>query len=241
MTNTYHYLCQEKQIKTRDILLITVIPTSDALAYQAGQFVEVLLRSGDCLLLSIANAPKANGHIEFHLRHDKAHPIAKLFLNELEQDANVMLRGPFGESTLEQNIQSQEQLIFLAGGTGFAPIKALLELALVNSQQPLLLYWGIRRPEDAYEELLLQQWKIHYPHFDYSLVLSEPHKYPSWTAPTGFVHDYVAQKHPDMKTLCLFASGPFEMIQAAQRLFTPQGLKAHRFISDMLPKTIKTT
>ncbi|MCS5712693.1 hypothetical protein [Candidatus Berkiella aquae] len=240
MTNTYHYLCQEKLIKTRDISLITIVPISHALTYQAGQFVEILLRSGHCLLLSIANAPQTDGHIEFHLRHDEAHPIAKLFLNELEQDANVVLRGPFGESTLEQNIQSQEELVFLAGGTGFAPIKALLQLALVNSQQPLLLYWGIRRPEDAYDEPLLQQWKTRYPRFDYTLVLSEPHQHPSWTAPTGFVHDYVAQKHPDMKALCLFASGPFEMIQAAQRLFTHQGLKTHRFISDMLPKTIKT-
>jgi|GEM_PF-1711256 len=237
MTQTHLYICQQNIAKTCDISLLTLTPLQQALNYKAGQYVEILLRSGDCLLLSIANAPTPDRRIEFHLRHDTAHPLAQVFLNELENAPTVALRGPFGESTLEKTSSSDEMLVFLAGGTGFAPIKALLESALPNSKAKRVLYWGIKRPEDAYEEPLLQQWKQHYPHFEYTLVLSEPTEALLWAAPTGLVHHYVAKVHADMKDLCLFASGPYEMIKAAQQLFSNQGLRPQHFISDMAART----
>lgn len=238
MTNTYLYVCKENNVKTNDISLLSLMPVEKALQYKAGQYVEILLRSGDCLLLSIANAPESDGRIEFHLRHDSSHPLAQLFLNELENVPTVALRGPFGESTLEKS-HDNATIVFLAGGTGFAPIKALLQCALDESQAKLLLYWGIRRPEDAYEEHLLQQWKKKYPQFEYTLVLSEPlSTTDSWTAPIGLVHQHVAKIHTDMKELCLFASGPYEMIKAAQQLFSHNGLPNSRFISDMTAKSV---
>ncbi len=234
--NTYLYICQDAVAKTHDISILSLTPLSHALDYQAGQYVEVLLRSGDCLLLSIANAPQSDGRIEFHLRHDAAHPLAQVFFNELQTAPTIALRGPFGDSTLAQALPSEEALIFLAGGTGFAPLKALLEEALPQQQRPLFLYWGIRRPEDGYQASLLQQWQKQFEHFAYTLVLSEPTSV-QWHAPIGLAHDHVASMHPDMTKLCLFASGPFEMIKAAHNLFTAQGLQKSRFISDMLPKT----
>ncbi len=232
MSNTHLYICQTHIAKTNDITLLSLTPLSQALHYKAGQYVEILLRSGDCLLLSIANAPTPEGRIDFHLRHDNAHPLAQVFLAELENAPTVALRGPFGESTLDQSHPCAKILVFLAGGTGFAPIKALLETALIKNRSKLLLYWGIKRPEDAYDLQLLQQWKQQHPHFEYTLVLSEP-TITVWDAPMGFVHDYVAKMHTDMTELCLFASGPYEMIKAAQQLFGHNGLSEQRFISDM--------
>jgi CDP-4-dehydro-6-deoxyglucose reductase len=232
MSNTHLYICQTQIAKTSDITLLSLTPLSQGLRYKAGQYVEILLRSGDCLLLSIANAPTPDGRIDFHLRHDSSHPLAQVLLAELENAPTVALRGPFGVSTLDQTSTTEEMLIFLAGGTGFAPIKALLEIALTQSRSKLLLYWGIKRPEDAYDLPLLQLWKNHHPHFEYTLVLSEPTS-TVWDAPTGFVHDYVAKMHTDMTELRLFASGPYEMIKAAQQLFGNNGLSEQRFISDM--------
>lgn len=236
MTQTCLYICQESVAKTPDITILSLTPLTHALHYQAGQYVEVLLRSGDCLLLSIANAPQSDGRIEFHLRHDCSHPLAQVFFNELQEAPTVALRGPFGESTLAQALQPIDSLVFLAGGTGFAPLKALLEVALPQKQHRLFLYWGVRRPEDAYEEDLLQQWQKQHDHFAYTLVLSEPTS-SKWQAPTGLVHHHVASMHPDMTQLCLFASGPFDMIKAAHCVFSAQGLQKTRFISDMMPKT----
>lgn len=238
MTNTNLYICQSNIAKTCDISLLSLTPLSQALTYKAGQYVEILLRSGDCLLLSIANAPTPDGKIEFHLRHDNSHPLAQVFLNELENAPTVALRGPFGISTLDQIHPDESVLIFVAGGTGFAPMKALLETALIENRAQLLLYWGIKRPEDAYDIPLLLEWKHRYPHFNYTLVLSEPTTTMLWDAPTGLVHDYVAKMHADMKDLCLFASGPYEMIKAAQQLFSDKGLRQHRFICDMATKSV---
>lgn len=236
MTHTHLYICQQNIAITPDISLLSLMPLSEALCYKAGQYVEILLRSGECLLLSIANAPTADGRVDFHLRHDRAHPLAEVFLNELENAPTVALRGPFGLSTLDQS-QSEEMLVFLAGGTGFAPIRALLEIALTENRSKLILYWGIKRPEDAYDLPLLQQWKQRYPHFEYTLVLSEPNPTNVWDAPTGLVHDYVSKVHANMKDLCLYASGPYEMIKAAKERFTLQGLNPQRFISDMTARS----
>ncbi len=236
LTSACLYICQEIVAKTHDISILSLRPLTHALHYQAGQYVEVLLRSGDCLLLSIANAPQSDGRIEFHLRHDCAHPLAQVFFNELQEAPTIALRGPFGESTLAQAPQPIDSLIFLAGGTGFAPLKALLEVALPQKQRRLFLYWGIRRPEDAYQENLLQQWHKQYDHFSYALVLSDPTSH-QWQAPIGLVHDHVARMHPDMTKCYLFASGPFDMIKAAHCAFTAQGLQKTRFISDMAPTT----
>lgn len=232
MSNTHLYICQTNRPLTNDIALLSLTPLAQTLEYKAGQYVEVLLRSGDCLLLSIANAPTPDGRIDFHLRHDSSHPLAQVFLAELENAPTVAIRGPFGMSTLDQSRSSAGTLVFLAGGTGFAPIKALLEIALIENQSKLLLYWGIKRPEDAYDLPLLQLWKQQHPHFEYTLVLSEPTT-TVWDAPMGLVHDYVAKMHDDMTELCLFASGPFEMIKAAQQLFGNNGLSEQHFISDM--------
>lgn len=238
MTNTYLYICQTNIAVTSDISLLSLTPLNLALPYQAGQYVEVLLRSGESLLLSIANAPQQSGQLEFHLRHDSAHPLAQLFLDELNEAPTVALRGPFGVSTLEQATSLDERLIFVAGGTGFAPIKALLETALTEKRPSLILYWGIKRPEDAYEMALLEKWKENHPHFEYTLVLSDPSITTSWHTATGLVHDHVAKMHQDMKDLCLFASGPFEMIKRAQDLFSLNGLRHDRFISDMASKPL---
>lgn len=238
MTNTYLYICQKNIAKTCDITLLSLSPLSDALPYKAGQYVEVLLRSGESLLLSIANAPTQSGQLDFHLRHDSSHHLAQLFLKELNEAPTVALRGPFGISTLEQTTSIDEKLIFVAGGTGFAPIKALLETALPENRPHLILYWGIKRPEDAYEIIQLEEWKQNYPHFEYTLVLSEPTIGTPWNAPMGLVHDHVARVHTDMKELCLFASGPYEMIKRAQDLFSLNGLRHDRFISDMTTKSL---
>ncbi|MGE3318341.1 MAG: hypothetical protein AB7I18_03505 [Candidatus Berkiella sp.] len=237
MTNTYLYICQTNIAKTCDISLLSLTPLAEALPYQAGQYVEILLRSGESLLLSIANAPTEHGQIEFHLRHDSSHPLAQLFLRELSEAPTAVLRGPFGVSTLEAASMG-DRLIFVAGGTGFAPIKALLETALPENRPQLILYWGIKRPEDAYEIPLLEKWKQHYPHFDYTLVLSDPAFAATWPDPTGLVHDHVARMHTNMKDLCLFASGPYEMIKRAQDLFSLNGLPHDRFISDMATKPV---
>lgn len=206
------YFCHHQLAWTPDISQLIFSPVSKKLSFIAGQYVEIILSSGKRLSLSIANAPQANGHLEFHVRHNTAHPLAQQWLKELQQNKIVFFHGPQGQCTL-QRAQAHQNLVFIAGGTGFALIKALLESAF-PTQRPLRLYWGIRQLQDIYCKKLLLEWQKH-GQFSYTLVLSNK-LFSDWRGARGWVHEYFAHHHIHHAHDCIFASGPFAMIQALQ-------------------------
>ncbi len=236
MIQEYLYLCQQLQPITHDISLLTLRPgDTPGITYIPGQYVEALFNDGVVLPLSIANIPKPDGELEFHIRHNKAHPFAQEFLAFVEKEKKIRLRGPFGKSTLACALDAPK-IVFVAGGTGFTPIKALLEEALCHKKIKAIieLYWGIRHPQDAYKLSLLQEWEQRFDHFSFDMVLSEPERFPQWAGKTGLVHEYVAQRYLRFDKEIIFASGPFSMIKAAFSLFDQHGLGKKQFISDML-------
>ncbi|MFI4938653.1 MAG: FAD-binding oxidoreductase, partial [Candidatus Berkiellales bacterium] len=233
MLKEFAYRYAESLPLTVDISLLTFIPIEQPLIYVAGQYVEVEL-NGTLMPLSIANAPQIDGKLEFHLRHNPSHPLAEQFLTHLKTQQVIYFRGPFGHCTLA-NTQPGQSLLFLAGGTGFAMIKALLIAAFVERPTSFIeLYWGISRPEDAYDEKLLKKWQKDHSQFHYTLVLSKPEEFPAWQGPTGFVHEYCAKQHPHFQKQYVFASGPYAMVMGAKTLFTRQRLNAAELCSDML-------
>lgn len=231
MNTDFTYECRQIISLSADISLLTFAPCQENLDFIPGQYVEAVL-GGARLPLSIANSPRPDGQVEFHLRHDDAHRLAQQFMRQVSLKTRIILQGPKGNCTLARS--QQQKLIFLAGGTGFAPLKALLEQALVQARSTSLhLYWGIRRPQDAYDHKQLDQWQKNFSHFRYTLVLSEPQDFPNWMGPTGFVHDYVAKQINYFAQSGVFASGPFPMIKAAFVRFSALGLAQNQFISDM--------
>lgn len=234
MIQEFSYICSAKKNVTANISLLTFLPTTaGVLSHISGQYTEIQLPDGNFLPLSIANAPRADGTLEFHIRHQSDLPATQILLAQLTQYSQVLLRGPKGNSTLLR-AKPDNHCVFLAGGTGFAPMKALLETALVTKPNiPLTLYWGIRRPEDAYDQATLLQWVQDFPHFRFEMVLSEPEHYPTWEGATGLVHEYCAAQQGDFAQTCVFASGPYEMVKAGYNLFTEQCLESTQFISDM--------
>lgn len=233
MIQKYTYRCQEIIAYTKDISLFSLVPSDiNHLHHLCGQYVDVILTSGDIFPLSIANTPSQDGHLEFHIRHDKNHVLAQQFINEMPLESEVQLLGPKGNCTLSRAKQAKK-IIFLAGGTGFAPINALLEEAIARKAGEIYLYWGVRRPQDVYKASLLQKWQQANPQFHYTIVLSEPDLHPHWQGAVGLVHKVVAKAHPLLQEDCVFASGPFPMIKQARLLFSDQGLLPHHFICDM--------
>jgi len=203
----FTYICTDIKHYSHDISLLSLHPATDKkIIYRAGQYVEMVISNNMII------------------------PLSQLSINTA-----VHLRGPFGRTTLA-SADSTKRLLFLAGGTGFAPIKALLEEALFTQQQndPLYLYWGIRKPQDSYQEKLLLEWQQKFPHFRYTLVLSEPQQFPHWQGPSGLVHEYLTKEHSHLIDYYIYASGPYEMIKAAQNHFRQQGLAGNQLISDML-------
>lgn len=234
MSNEFFYDCVNVVSATPDITIILLKPHTTPLHFNPGQYVEVLLETGAILPLSMSNLPCEEGKLEFHIRHDNGHPVAQHFCDEIAQHKTIRLRGPFGHFNIAR-AKPGNNLLFLAGGTGIAPIKALLASLFQTGQKtPLSLYWGVRKPIDAYDEQLLKIWQQQFPWFKYTIVLSEPEHFPDWQGPRGLAHALLATRHPQLEQDCIFASGPYSMIRAAHSLFTSLGLTKDQFICDML-------
>ncbi len=201
-------------------------PVDDFIQYHAGQYIEVLHKDANPLPFSIANAPLGENFIELHIRVSE--PAAKALLNTLQATGEVSLAGPYGHCIYANH--GSLPTILLAGGTGFAPCKAIIEMALAEGlPQSLILYWGARTLADLYFHTELTRWAEALPNFHYIPVLSEEH----WQGRMGFVHEAVTQDYQDLSAAHVYAAGPPEMIYAAQKAFIARGLSRFMFQTDL--------
>lgn len=200
--------------------------------YQAGQYLEILHRDGSPKPFSIANAPNEQGSIELHVRHTPKNQYTAELIAEIQQQRPLRIKLPFGHCIYpkEPNVKT----ILLAGGTGFAPMKAILEVALnTELTQPIYLYWGARTLPELYWHEQLLAWAKQYPLFQYHPVLSDVTPSTDWQGKTGLVHEVVVADHPDLSEFQVYASGPPEMVYAALRLFQAHGLPKTYMYSDI--------
>ena len=211
------------------------LPANQNLRYRAGQYVEFILRDGSRRSYSMANAPHALGSpaaIELHLRHMPGGKFTDHVFSALKERDILRMEGPFGSFFLRED--TGKPLILLASGTGFAPIKAIiLELQHQASQRPAVLYWGVRRKADLYQNDWCEQMAAEMPQLSYVPVLSEPTTGDAWSGRTGFVHQAVMADWPDLSRHQVYACGVPIMVESAQRDFiTRCGLPAEEFYAD---------
>jgi CDP-4-dehydro-6-deoxyglucose reductase len=211
------------------------LPMNENMRFMAGQYVDFLLKDGKRRSYSIACRPSAEGvsHIELHIRHvPGGHFTDRLFAGEVKEREVMRFEGPLGSFYLRED--SNKPIIFLASGTGFAPIKAMIEHAIARGiQRPMQLYWGCRKPADLYMAALPQQWAREVPGFSYVPVLSEVSAQDGWQGRTGLVHQAVMADHPDLSGHEVYACGVPVMVDAAQRDFLAQcGLPDDAFFAD---------
>ena len=211
------------------------LPMNENMRFMAGQYVDFLLKDGKRRSYSIASKPSAEGvsHIELHSRHvPGGHFTDRLFAGEVKEREVMRFEGPLGSFYLRED--SNKPIIFLASGTGFAPIKAMIEHAIARgSQRPMQLYWGCRKPADLYMAALPEQWAREVPGFSYVPVLSEVSAQDGWQGRTGLVHQAVMADHPDLSGHEVYACGVPVMVDAAQRDFLAQcGLPEDAFFAD---------
>lgn len=207
------------------------LPASQSLQYLAGQYVDVLLRDGRRRSYSMANAPHNEEFLEFHIRYVPGGAFTEQIFHQLKEKAVLRIEGPLGSFYLRE--ESDRPLIFVAGGTGFAPIKAMLEHVFAEGiQRPTALYWGVRALRDLYMDPLPRQWAQDHPNFRYVPVLSEPAPEDQWQGRLGFVHEAVLKDHPRLSGYDVYASGPPVMVDAAREGFVARGLPLESFFSD---------
>jgi CDP-4-dehydro-6-deoxyglucose reductase, E3 len=216
-----------------DVVVVSLqLPANERLAYRAGQYIEFMLPGGKRRSYSMANAPSLDAPITLHIRHMAGGLFTEQVFGTMKERDILRFEGPHGSFFLRED--SSKPIVLLASGTGFAPIKALVEHMIdLQSSRPVTLYWGGRRPQDLYMHALCQQWAASMPHFRYVPVVSDALPEDAWQGRTGFVHQAVMADLPDLSGHQVYACGAPIVVDSARRDFVGQcKLPADEFYAD---------
>ena len=228
---------QKMDLVAPDVMRLELkLPANERLQFLAGQYIDVVLRNGTRRSFSMANAPHDDAFLELHLRNYGGAFSAHVFSRMREKDI-LRFEGPFGTFFLRDS--SAKPIVFVASGTGFAPVKAMIESAFhAGIGRSMTLYWGCRVRADLYMNELAQRWATEHG-LRYVPVLSDAPPTDNWTGRTGLVHRAVMEDLPDLSEVQVYACGAPVMVDAARRDFTAQcGLPADEFYSDSFTPSV---
>lgn len=211
------------------VFLATTQPRFD---YLAGQYVELGLADGTKMPYSIANAPLGSPSIEFHIRHTADNAFTVALLAQLQRQGALTMSGPFGDAN-SAHWQAGKPTILIAGGTGFAPLKALIEQSLHRSEHtPMHLYWGARSASDLYLSDMAQQWAAHVPAFQFTAVIADPQQAGQIDVRQCLLHEAIRADYHDLSQHQVFAAGPNEMVLSTFSACVDAELDRDAYFSD---------
>ena len=211
------------------------LPATEVMQYHAGQYVEFLLRDGSRRAYSMANAPHTLAadapKVELHIRHMPGGKFTDHVFGAMKEKDIQRVEGPQGSFYLRED--NDAPIVLLASGTGFAPIKALMEhMQHKGITRPTRLYWGGRRPADLYmNDWVLAQLPL-MPHLQYIPVVSNALPEDAWAGRTGFVHAAVLQDTPSLTAYQVYACGAPIVVDSAKRDYLASGLVEDNFFAD---------
>jgi CDP-4-dehydro-6-deoxyglucose reductase len=205
-----------------DVIVMSLqLPAAERMQYRAGQYIEFLLKDGKRRSYSMANAPHLDQLLTLHIRHMPGGVFTDQVFNTMKVRDILRFEGPLGSFFLRED--SDKPMVLLASGTGFAPIKAIIEQAIhKNTGRPMVLYWGGRRPQDLYMSALCEEWARTLPGFRYVPVVSHAQPQDQWNGRSGFVHHAVMADLPDLSGYQVYACGAPVMVDSAKRDFVAQ-------------------
>ena len=221
---------------SHDVMQVRLqLPATETFRYHAGQYVEFLLRDGSRRAYSMGNEPSTqltSPGLELHIRHMPGGKFTDHVFGVMKEKEILRVEGPFGSFYLRDD--SAAPMVLLASGTGFAPIKALVEQMYVNGiTRPATLYWGGRRPADLYMHDWVLDKVAHMPNLRYVPVVSNALPEDNWTGRTGFVHQAVLDDQPDLSGHQVYACGAPIVVDTARAEYSAKaGLPAEQFFAD---------
>ncbi len=219
----------EKSRVAEDVVQLMLEPEGGPLRRLPGQYLDVLLPGGKRRAFSIANAPHTGTALELHVRHVAGGGFTSFVFEKLEVGMTLHGEGPLG--TFVPREDSERPIIFVAGGTGFAPVKALIEHFLeIGTRREMTLVWGARSKAELYYPQLPQRWANGTPPVRFLPVISDPER--SAGLPVGLAHEAVLAEHPDLTDFDIYMSGPPALIDAGRHAFVDAGLPEDRLYYD---------
>jgi NAD(P)H-flavin reductase/ferredoxin/quinol-cytochrome oxidoreductase complex cytochrome b subunit len=216
---------------SEDLMRITLrVRGGERIAFRAGQYINIVLSDGARRAFSFANPPHDNDRIELHVRRVPGGRYSGHVFTAMRVGDAIDFEGPLGDFTLRE---STRPIIFVAGATGFAPVKSIVEDAFMHGlKRPMWLYWGVRRRVDLYMAGLCERWQSGHPNFTFVPVLSEPLAGEGWAGRTGLVHEALLADFPDMQGYEVYVCGSVRMVEAALPAFLDQGAAEDLCFSD---------
>lgn len=214
----------EKIVPLTDSIMHLILKPEQYIDYQAGQYLDILCE-GQQFSYSIANAPLGSQHYELHIRHSLENPYNQILFNHIKREGAVTIQLPFGTCSIDK-LDIDRPILFIAGGTGFAPVNALIEQLLANSDpRPFELFWGARSQSDVYLDEKVLNWQAHVSRFKYYSFLSEASK-------ENLLSNLLIRHAQDLHDWQIVLSGPFEMVYSIRDALIEQGMPGCQLFSD---------
>lgn len=223
---------ESMELLTHDIMKIELkLPETERMQFLAGQYLEIILKDGKRRAFSIANAPHDDDLIELHIRHVPDGHFGDFVFEGMKEKTLLKIEGPLGSYYLRE--ESNRPIILVGGGTGFAPLKGMLEHAFkIGLDKPIHLFCGVRAVRDLYMDAMVKAWLEHHPNLKYTAVLSQPEEGDNWQGKTGHVSEAVVAEYPDLSGYDVYLSGPPAMVKSGMDIFYAKGLPETQIYSD---------
>lgn len=204
-------------------------PATERLQFLAGQYIDILLKDGKRRGFSLANSPLNDELLELHIKRVKGGEFTEHVFTTLKEKDIWRFEGPLGSFYLR--LESERPMVMMATGTGFAPIKGMLEYGFAEGlNRPVHLYWGVRYEQDFYRLDLIESWKAAHPNFTFIPVVSRPTE--SWTGRSGYITDAFVQDFEDLSAFEAYLCGHPEMVAEGARRMQAKGLPGEHIFSD---------
>ena len=207
-----------------DSIFQLVLNPEEYFPYQAGQYLEILL-DDQSLYFSIANAPLGSKKYELHIRHLPENPSNQRLLEAIKKQGVLTLRAPFGVADF-LHLHPTKPILFIAAGTGFAPINAMIEqLLATNETRAFELIWGARTQSDLYLDEKVKQWQNNVHQFKYVSLLSSQSN-------ESFASVILSRHAHHLNDWQVVLCGPFDMAYQTRDQLIAHGARLENLFSD---------
>ena len=199
----------------------------------AGQYLMVVLPTGEQVPYSIGSAPHALPTLTLFILVSDPSSLAQKVIDHIRASDSITVKMPGGDSHLESGafIEDVEHILLIAGGTGFSQMKSLYDsLIEQNFKGHVSLYWGLRTPSDIFMQEWIQQAKEQHT-FSLDVVVNEADQ--AWQGRTGWLYEAVLEDHPDLSNSAAFISGSVGMVYGTLDHLETKGLNKDRCFSDV--------
>ena len=216
---------------TYDVMRILLkLPDEQQIGFKAGQYINIILDDGERRAFSFANPPHEPEFVELQIRLVEGGRFTTHVFEKMKEGDEIRFEGPLGDFALRE---SERPIVFVAGATGFAPVKSMVEDAFKRGlTRPIFLYWGVKQLRDLYLPELPKRWASEHANFHFIPVLSEPAQEDDWHGRTGLVHEAILADFPELKGHEIYACGSVKMVESIFPFLKKQGAEDGACFSD---------